>query len=321
MSRMPRRAMLLGTAGLVVSAGEAAARAGVVAVFVDANSASPRHALRAGADVEAGQTIATGQGELVSLLFVDGTSLVLGPESTICIDACVYDAASGKGELALTLRSGVCHLVGGTIGRTGEITLATPAGTVRAHEAIATFSVTPNVTLALVAQGRAREIARVAASRDSLASGAAQSGWIGMTPTILIVAFFLILLVVAADKEIHERLNALKQKLQSLQQMGAGDPRRAEVDRAFDNVAGFLVPLSKMMNDGAPAGLSASIDREMANAGLSRRDKRILLREVREARHEPGMAGSIVRHPPAVVQRISAAITNRPYQATFPSRK
>jgi hypothetical protein len=314
--------MLLGAGGLVVSAGEAAARAGVVAVFVDANGTSPRPTLRAGADVEAGQTIATGQGELVSLLFVDGTSLILGPESTIRIDACAFDAASGKGELALTLRSGVCHLVGGIIGRTGEITLATPAGAVGAHEAIATFSVTPNVTLALVAQGRAREIARAATSRDSLAPGAsAQSGWIGMTPTILIVAFFLILLVVAADKEIHERLNELKQKLQSLQQTGAGDPRRPEVDRAFNNVAGFLVPLSKMMNDGAPTGLSASIDREMTNAGLSRRDKRILLEEVRAARLEPGAAGSIARHPPAVVQRISAAITNRPYQATFPPRK
>src|SRR5271168_1557737 len=56
------------------------------------------------------QTTATGS---VQVLFIDKTTLNVGPNSTLSIDRFVFNPATTKGELALSLGTGVIRVVGG----------------------------------------------------------------------------------------------------------------------------------------------------------------------------------------------------------------
>jgi hypothetical protein len=56
------------------------------------------------------QTTATGS---VQVLLIDKTTLNVGPNSTLVIDRFVYDPATMKGVLALSLGNGVMRVVGG----------------------------------------------------------------------------------------------------------------------------------------------------------------------------------------------------------------
>ncbi|MBV8394194.1 MAG: FecR domain-containing protein [Alphaproteobacteria bacterium] len=153
MPTIPRRAMLLGAAGLVASTGEAAARSGVVAAVVQASGAAPTTTVHTGDESAAGQTIATGQGELVNLLFADGTSVTVGARTVLRIEACAFNPATGRRQLAMTLLSGACHLICDAAARSGDITLTTPSGTISTRSTIATVAVTPEMTLGLVSEG------------------------------------------------------------------------------------------------------------------------------------------------------------------------
>lgn len=153
MPHIRRRTIVLGTIGLIGSASEALARSGVIAGVIQESGASPT-SLQPGTDIDVGQTISTAPGETVALLFVDGTSLILGQRSVLRIEA--FEEASSKGKLVLTLASGTCRLICGAIGESGKVTLQTPAGTIDAQDAIATFSVTPHITVSAVIKGLVR---------------------------------------------------------------------------------------------------------------------------------------------------------------------
>ena len=68
------------------------------------------------------QTTAAGT---VQLLFLDKTSMTIGPNSDVTIDEYVYDPQANTGKLAASLAKGVMRFVGGQISHNGEAQIAT----------------------------------------------------------------------------------------------------------------------------------------------------------------------------------------------------
>jgi hypothetical protein len=66
----------------------------------------------------------------VQILFIDKTSMTIGPNSDLTIDEYVYDPNAGSGKLAATLGKGALRFVGGQISHSGEAEIKTASATV-----------------------------------------------------------------------------------------------------------------------------------------------------------------------------------------------
>ena len=62
----------------------------------------------------------------MQLLFLDKTSMTIGPNSDLAIDEYVYDPNTNTGKLAATLGKGVMRFVGGQISHAGNAQVTTP---------------------------------------------------------------------------------------------------------------------------------------------------------------------------------------------------
>src|SRR5271168_628194 len=148
--RMPLALVLLGQLMTAWSAG-AATRVGVTsAVNPDASGRPPgleTRVLRVGIDNFADERITTGAAGQVQLLFLDGSSLSIGPNAEIAIDRFAYDEHSRLGELRLGAARGVLRFVGGSISKTSTVDIATPTATVGIRGGIVLLDVQPDKPL------------------------------------------------------------------------------------------------------------------------------------------------------------------------------
>jgi hypothetical protein len=152
--RAVRIALLGATAfGLLaapLAIGEAAAKVGVTsATDGDPLGKPPQEAervLRIGVDVQANELITTSANDRAHLLFLDGSSLTVGPNAQLTIDKFVFDPNTKTGELAINASKGVLRLVGGKISKTGPIVITTPANTVGIRGGITILDVKANQT-------------------------------------------------------------------------------------------------------------------------------------------------------------------------------
>src|ERR1700742_4026407 len=114
---MLRAALLASAAVTLAGTGTAFARVGVTsATDGDPRGRPPQEAervLRIGIDVQANEVITTGANDRAHLVFLDGTSLTVGPNALISIDKFVYDPNTKTGEIAVNASKGVLRLVGG----------------------------------------------------------------------------------------------------------------------------------------------------------------------------------------------------------------
>ena len=149
------RAALLGATALALfsapfTIGEAAAKVGVTsATDGDPLGKPPQEAervLRIGVDVQANELITTNANDRAHLLFLDGSSLTVGPNAQLTIDKFVFDPTTKTGELAINASKGVLRLVGGKISKSGPITITTPANTVGIRGGITILDVKANQT-------------------------------------------------------------------------------------------------------------------------------------------------------------------------------
>src|SRR5258708_2491481 len=133
------RTILLATTALALpvtpfSIGEAAAKVGVTsATDGDPLGKPPSEAervLRIGIDVQANELITTRANDRAHVLFLDGTSLTVGPDAQLTIDKYVFDPATKTGELAINASRGVLRLVGGKISKTTPMVVTTPSSTI-----------------------------------------------------------------------------------------------------------------------------------------------------------------------------------------------
>src|SRR5215216_6355007 len=133
------RAALFGATALALftvpfAVGDAAAKVGVTsATDGDPLGKPPQEAervLRIGIDVQANELITTSANDRAHLLFLDGSSLTVGPNAQLTIDKFVFDPNTKTGELAINASKGVLRLVGGKISKNGPITITTPSSTI-----------------------------------------------------------------------------------------------------------------------------------------------------------------------------------------------
>jgi hypothetical protein len=147
------RAVLLATAMLVLSnATDAAARVGVTSATdgdpLGKPPSDPGRVLRVGIDLQANEVITTNANDRAHLVFIDGTSLTVGPNAQLTIDKFVFDPDTKTGDLAINASKGVFRLVGGKISKTNAITITTPAATLGIRGGIMIVNIGPTQTMA-----------------------------------------------------------------------------------------------------------------------------------------------------------------------------
>jgi hypothetical protein len=127
-------ATALALVGSPLIAGPAAAKVGVTsATDGDPLGKPPQEServLRIGIDVQANELITTNAQDRAHLVFLDGSSLTVGPNAQLTIDRFVFDPNTKTGELAINASKGVLRLVGGKISKTTPITITTPSSTI-----------------------------------------------------------------------------------------------------------------------------------------------------------------------------------------------
>jgi hypothetical protein len=67
---------------------------------------------------------------ITHILFLDQSSMTLGPGAEIILDEFVYDPDTRTGSISATLLTGLVRVVGGDISKTNETLVKTPVGTI-----------------------------------------------------------------------------------------------------------------------------------------------------------------------------------------------
>jgi hypothetical protein len=125
---IPAKAQEVGTAAAVNTLSQGTPPGGGVQV------------LRIGARVLHNERIQTSASGTVQLLFIDKTTLSVGPSSTLVIDKFVYDPATGTGQMVTTLTKGALRFVGGQLSHQGAATVNTPVATIGIRGGTATIA-------------------------------------------------------------------------------------------------------------------------------------------------------------------------------------
>ena len=102
--------------------------------------AGPTRVLEIGAQVVSNEKIQTTASGSVQVLFIDKTTLNVGPNSTLVIDRFVYNPATTNGQLALSLGKGVVRVVGGVATHSEGATIRTPVAAIGLRGGIAIIS-------------------------------------------------------------------------------------------------------------------------------------------------------------------------------------
>jgi len=143
-------------AALLFSGGPAAQeRVGVSsAVNPDASGAPPGQAARRlviGQEVVFNERITTQDAGQTQLLFLDESSMTVGPNSDVTIDQFVYDPRTGTGKLAMTTTKGLLRYVGGKLSKQDEaVTMRTNSATLAVRGGAFLLNQAPNGSLQAV---------------------------------------------------------------------------------------------------------------------------------------------------------------------------
>jgi hypothetical protein len=148
-------AALVFAQGLMIPAAIAQQRVGVdSAVNPDATGiapgASPRR-LVLGQEVVLNERITTGAGGQVELLFVDGSSMAIGPNALMIVDRFRFDPNSGGGTLVTRLSRGLFRFIGGELSkRDNAVTMQTPSATIAIHGGVVLVNLTTDGQLQVI---------------------------------------------------------------------------------------------------------------------------------------------------------------------------
>src|SRR5712675_1508747 len=144
-ARLPLRALTL--AALLVTGAPAGAqqRVGVSgAVNPDATGIPPGAAPRRlvlGQEIVFNERVTIGSSGQTQILFIDQSTMSVGPSSDMVIDEFVYDPAAGTGKLAASLTRGVFRFVGGKLSKQDNaVTMQTPSATIGIRGGLALVS-------------------------------------------------------------------------------------------------------------------------------------------------------------------------------------
>jgi hypothetical protein len=110
--------------------------------------AQAERVLHVGVDVQANEAITTGLSDRAHLVFLDGSSLTVGPQARLTIDKFIYDPATKTGDLAMHVGNGVFRFVGGRISKTRPVSVVTPTAALTIRGGIMLIDVQPTKTVA-----------------------------------------------------------------------------------------------------------------------------------------------------------------------------
>jgi hypothetical protein len=102
--------------------------------------------LRIGLNIIRNERIRTTEAGSTQIIFLDRTSLTIGPNSDITIDQYVYNPDAGSGNLAVRMGRGVLRLIGGEISHSDQIRITTPTATLGIRGGMALVDSTQNRT-------------------------------------------------------------------------------------------------------------------------------------------------------------------------------
>ena len=125
MISMTEHRIIRGTLALVVLCGTASAQEVGKASAVNPAATANLRTITIGSSIAHKARIQTGTGGSVQLLFLDKTSMTIGPNSDLTIDEYVYDPTGNTGKIAATLGRGALRFVGGQISHNGDAEIRT----------------------------------------------------------------------------------------------------------------------------------------------------------------------------------------------------
>src|SRR5260370_3013416 len=125
MISMTEHRIIRGTLALLVLCGTAAAQEGGKGAAVNPAATGNLRTITIGSSIAHKARIQTATGGSVQLLFLDKTSMTIGPNSDLTIDEYVYDPTGNTGKIAATLGKGALRFVGGQISHNGEAEIRT----------------------------------------------------------------------------------------------------------------------------------------------------------------------------------------------------
>jgi hypothetical protein len=133
--RSPLTTILALVAGLALSSATAHAEAvGAAAAVKPASTGTPpggaSRTLQVGTDIQSKERIQTSGSGSLQVMFLDKSSLTIGPNSDLVVDEFVYKQGGGNGAFAARLTKGALRFVGGQISHTSGATITTPAATI-----------------------------------------------------------------------------------------------------------------------------------------------------------------------------------------------
>jgi hypothetical protein len=107
------------------------------AATVNPDATKAGQLLTIGASVIHDERIVTSAAGSTQLLFIDQTTLSIGPNSELTIDDYVFDTQRGVGKMTVSLGKGVMRFIGGQITHNGSATVKTPPATIGIRGGIA----------------------------------------------------------------------------------------------------------------------------------------------------------------------------------------
>ena len=96
--------------------------------------------LQVGSNIIFRERISTSSSGSTQLIFIDKTTLSVGPNSNILIDEFVYNPNAGSGRMTVTLTKGAMRMVGGNVSHTQGATIKTPLATIGVRGGVATVT-------------------------------------------------------------------------------------------------------------------------------------------------------------------------------------
>ena len=125
MISMTEHRIIGGMLALLVLCGTALAQEVGTASAVNPAATANLRTITIGASIGHKAHIQTATGGSVQLLFLDKTSMTIGPNSDLTIDEYLYDPAGRTGKIAATLGKGALRFVGGQISHNGDAEIRT----------------------------------------------------------------------------------------------------------------------------------------------------------------------------------------------------
>ena len=140
-------AVAMATTALALVSGTAIAQTVGKAAAVNPAASSGGKMLTLGSEIIHKQRINTDAGGSLQLLFIDRTTLNIGPNSNLVIDEYVFDPNTNTGKMALSLGKGVMRFVGGQVSHNGNASVKTPSATIGIRGAVGSFSYDPQTKI------------------------------------------------------------------------------------------------------------------------------------------------------------------------------